>query len=129
VTGPRRAPAVARRVAGKAPQPRRAAPSGRARTGRRSAGEVAPDPKRIMAGWEPRFVADRARAEEAIRLYRDLGFEVVADLIEPDDLSPDCGDCGLAMALRFRMIYTRRPPPAVAKVAARSRPRRGGTDG
>jgi len=81
-----------------------------------------------MAGWEPRFVADPARAEEAIRLYRELGFEVVADLIESKDLSPDCGDCGLAMALRFRMIYTRRPPRAAAPAASRRRQRKGGTD-
>ena len=91
---------------------------------RRSAGEIEPDPARVMAGWTPRFVADRARADEAMRLYRDLGFEVEADLVDADDLSPDCGDCRIAMALRFRMIYTRRPPRTAVTPAPSARKRR-----
>jgi hypothetical protein len=91
-----------------------------ARPRRRSAGEVEPDPARVMAGWTPRFVADRARADEAMRLYRELGFEVAADVVDADDLSPDCGDCRIAMALRFRMIYTRRAPGVVAPPATRA---------
>ena len=76
---------------------------------RRTGAEVAPDPARIAAGWEPRFVADGARADEAVRLYRELGFEVVADPVTAEHLSPDCGDCRIVVALRFQMIYTRRP--------------------
>jgi hypothetical protein len=71
--------------------------------------EVAPDPRRIADGWQARFVADGARADEAVRLYRELGFEVAADPIAPEHLSPDCGDCRVVIALRFQMIYTRRP--------------------
>ena len=86
----------------------------------RGRAEVAPDPARIAAGWEPRFVADGARADEAVRLYRELGFEVAADPVTPENLSPDCGDCRVVMALRFQMIYTRRP---------RRRPGRHGQEG
>jgi hypothetical protein len=72
--------------------------------------EVAPDPARIAGGWELRFIADRSRAEEAIRLYGELGFEVAADSIAPENLPRDCADCRLVMALQFRAIYTRRRP-------------------
>ena len=69
---------------------------------------VTPDPARVADGWEPRFVADGARAEEAVRLYRELGFETVADPVVPGNLPGDCGDCAIVTALRFHMIYTRR---------------------
>ena len=57
-------------------------------------------------GWERRFVAFGERAEEAIQLYRDLGFEVVADPVQPDDMAAECTDCQLVTL--FRTIYTRR---------------------
>ncbi len=70
----------------------------------------APDPARLEAGWERRFVADGQRADEAIRLYEELGFEVAADPVPPEALTGACTDCQLLMLLRFRTIYTRRPP-------------------
>ena len=69
---------------------------------------VQPDPVRIADGWEFRFAADGARADEALRLYRELGFEVAADPVAPKNLPPDCGDCRIVTALRFQMVYTRR---------------------
>lgn len=66
------------------------------------------DLERIADGWERRFVADRARAEEAERLYRELGFEVIADPVAPEDLPEGCGPCRLARELQFRIVYTRR---------------------
>jgi hypothetical protein len=89
-----------------------------------SSGEVAPDPARIAAGWEFRFAADRARADETVRLYRELGFEVAADPIVPRNLSPDCGDCRLVSALGFQLIYTRRPGTAGATAPAATRGRK-----
>lgn len=71
---------------------------------------LAPDPERVAAGWERRFVADAARADEAMRLYAQLGFEVCADPLEPEELAGECEDCRLLMLLQFRTIYTRRPP-------------------
>lgn len=70
---------------------------------------VAADPARVAAGWVFRFVADRARAEEAVRLYQELGFEVAADPVAPGNLAQDCEGCPVVDALGFRMIYTRRP--------------------
>ena len=77
-----------------------------------SEAQLAPDPARIADGWERRFIADGRRAEEMIALYRDLGFEVCADPVRPEQLDDDCEDCKLLMLLEFKTIYTRRPTPA-----------------
>jgi len=60
-------------------------------------------------GWERRFVADRMRAEEAIRLYREMGYEVRSEVSAAEDLPVGCGACPLPRELRFQVIYTRRP--------------------
>jgi hypothetical protein len=70
---------------------------------------VRADPERLAAGWERRFVADARRAEEAMELYRQLGYEVCADPVTAGDLAPGCDACELATLLRFATIYTRAP--------------------
>lgn len=75
-----------------------------------SESQLRPDPARIADGWERRFIADSARAEEAIQLYEGLGFEVAADPIRPDEMGEDCDDCQLLALMKFRTIYTRRKP-------------------
>ncbi len=70
--------------------------------------QIAPDPARLAAGWERRFIADGERAAEALRLYEELGFEAAADPLRPEELSGECTDCRLLMLLQFRTIYTRR---------------------
>jgi len=74
-------------------------------------GRVAPDPARIADGWTPRFVVGPDRLEEVLRLYRELGFEAVADPIRPPDMEDDCRDCRLLVQLRFRYVYTRGGAP------------------
>jgi len=69
--------------------------------------QLAPDPARAAQGWERRFIADATRAEEAVRLYEELGYEVCADPLRPDDLAGECEDCRLLMLLQFKTIYTR----------------------
>ena len=59
-------------------------------------------------GWTRRFIADGARAEEMIRLYQDLGYEVVADPVDPEQMGDECDDCRLLILRGFKMIYTRR---------------------
>jgi hypothetical protein len=71
---------------------------------------AAPDPVRLAAGWERRFIAAGSRVDETLDLYRELGYEVVADPVLPSDLAGECSDCAVVAALSFRMIYTRRPP-------------------
>jgi hypothetical protein len=73
-----------------------------------SAGALAADPARLAAGWERRFITDGVRAEEVVKLYTDLGFEVAADPLRGLDLPADCTDCQLATLLSFKTIYTRR---------------------
>lgn len=99
--------------AGSGPRSPDAAPLGRmvGQEARRLLAEarIAPDPARVAAGWERRFVADGGRVDEALRLYRELGFEVCADPLRPEDLAGECEDCQLLMLLRFQTIYTRVP--------------------
>jgi hypothetical protein len=67
-----------------------------------------PDPTRLAAGWEFRFVADARRAEEAVELYDRLGFEAEAVQVESEVLDEDCADCQIVMLLKYKAIYTRR---------------------
>lgn len=56
--------------------------------------------------WTRRFVAAPPRLEEAVALYRSLGFEVRLESVEENELPPGCQDCQAA-SLLFRVIYTR----------------------
>jgi len=69
---------------------------------------IRPDPERVAAGWERRFLADPARAREATELYERMGFEVALDPVRPEDLEEGCADCALVTTAGFRMLYTRR---------------------
>jgi len=73
-----------------------------------SEAQLEANPERIADGWERRFVADAQRAKEAIDLYTEMGFEVCADPVRPDELGEDCEDCMLLAQLRFKTIYTRK---------------------
>ncbi len=71
----------------------------------------APGAARDRDGWELRFVAEGRRAEEMIELYRELGFEVVADPVSvggASDAGVECHGCRAASEDRFLAIYTRR---------------------
>jgi len=70
--------------------------------------QIEGDPQRIAEGWERRFIADGRRAEEMIALYTELGFEVIADPVSPNEVGEDCDDCQLLAALQFKIIYTRK---------------------
>jgi hypothetical protein len=59
--------------------------------------------------WERRFIADPQRAEEAVELYRQAGYEVRVEAAIPDDLREECESCWLVAGGYFRVIYTRRP--------------------
>lgn len=72
-----------------------------------SEAQLEPDPQLIAEGWERRFIADRRRGEEMMTLYRDLGYEVRAEPVKPEEVGDECSDC-LLLALQFRTIYTRK---------------------
>jgi hypothetical protein len=70
--------------------------------------QIRGDPRRLADGWKRRFIADPERAKEAVELYTQLGYEVAADPVRPEDLGDDCEDCELLARMRFAVIYTRR---------------------
>ncbi len=59
-------------------------------------------------GWQRRYLADEHRAQEALELYRSLGFEVRAEKLEPSDFGPQCGECSLTVCRSYVLIYTRK---------------------
>ena len=74
-------------------------------------------PKRILEklpitplegdGWERRFITDVDRADEALDLYSQLGFEVHAEPVLASDLGGGCNECALVATCQFKTIYTR----------------------
>lgn len=79
-----------------------------------AAGRIRPDPARLAAGWERRFVIERARAADLARLYEGMGLEVALDPVAPELLEDDCTDCRLVSALDYVTLYTRKPGGAVS---------------
>lgn len=77
-----------------------------------AAGRIRPDPARIAAGWERRFVIEKGRAADLTRLYAQAGFEVVQDPVPPELLDDECVDCRLIVQLEYVSLYTRRPGSA-----------------
>ena len=74
------------------------------------AGErIRPDPARLAAGWERRFVIERSRAGDLARLYEAMRLEVALDPVAPELLEEDCTDCRLVAALEYVTLYTRKP--------------------
>jgi len=86
--------------------------SGGLDVGRLFADAGRPDPARLEAGWEHRFVAEGRRADEMIALYRELGFEVAADPVPTLDMRGGCAACFGSSTDSHRSIYTRRPQRA-----------------
>ncbi len=69
---------------------------------------IRPDPARLAAGWERRFVIERARVGDFARLYEQSGFEVAIDPVPPELLADECTDCRLVAALDYVQVYVRR---------------------
>ncbi|HLC02627.1 MAG TPA: hypothetical protein VJK02_06295 [Anaerolineales bacterium] len=76
-----------------------------------SEAQLQPDPSLLEKGWERRFIADGLRAQEAVELYTQLGYEVRAEPVQLEDLPEACEACRLATLLQFKTIYTRRRGP------------------
>jgi hypothetical protein len=69
------------------------------------------DPKLLAEGWVRRHLADAAKAEESVDLYRSMGFEVRVEQLTPGDFGPQCAQCASAACHACVLIYTRRPEP------------------
>lgn len=70
--------------------------------------QLQPDPSLIARGWERRFIADEQRAREAMELYSQLGYEVRAEPVLPEELPDDCENCKTVVSFYFQTIYTRK---------------------
>ncbi|MFQ5418916.1 MAG: hypothetical protein ACE5FD_00585 [Anaerolineae bacterium] len=70
--------------------------------------EFEPDADLVAQGWKRRFMADPVRAQEAIHMYTELGFDVHIESVKPTELSEICGDCRLATCRAYATIYTRK---------------------
>ncbi len=69
--------------------------------------QLQPDPARVAAGWQRRFITDATRCKEMSELYRELGYEVCADPVKPQELLDDCQGCRVVVESQFVTIYTR----------------------
>ena len=69
--------------------------------------QVRPDPARLDQGWVRRFVIEARRAEEYVRLYESIGYDVVADPVRREQVDDRCDDCRVVLLLDYRTIYTR----------------------
>ena len=70
--------------------------------------QLQPDPALVAEGWERRFTADEQRAQEAMELYTQLGYEVRAEPLRPGEFHDSCQDCGTTVSASFCTIYTRK---------------------
>lgn len=70
--------------------------------------QLRPDPALVAEGWERRFTADAQRTPEVMDLYSQLGYEVRAEPVLPEELKNECDDCRSPVILEFKTIYTRK---------------------
>ena len=70
--------------------------------------QLQPDAILVAEGWERRFTADAQRAQEAIELYTQLGYEVRAESLLPEQFTGECEGCHSQVISTFKTIYTRK---------------------
>ena len=73
-----------------------------------SAARIRPDPARLAAGWERRFVIERERSADLVRLYAVAGYEVAVDAVPAQALADECDGCRVVFMREYVSIYTRR---------------------
>ena len=62
----------------------------------------------IAAGWQRRYLADPARAQEARDTYEAAGFEVHLEQLLPADFGAACSGCAETVCASYVVIYTRK---------------------
>jgi hypothetical protein len=66
------------------------------------------DPKLEAEGWQRRFMADGQRLQEYMDLYDSLGYAVRTEIVQPEEIGPECTDCRLIVCRLFVTVYTRK---------------------
>lgn len=56
-------------------------------------------------GWEKRFTMDEPRLSEMVEQYKEIGFEVLIEPVDPS--SEECTRCLTVFSERYKTIYTR----------------------
>ena len=59
-------------------------------------------------GWLKRTILDEPRLTEIVELYESLGFKVLIEPIQPDQLRDDCKSCFLANCDKFKAIFIKK---------------------
>jgi hypothetical protein len=59
-------------------------------------------------GWTRQFTADEPRLSEAAEEYKKLGFEVLLEPVNPQEMEGECSSCLMAACDQYKIIYTRR---------------------
>ena len=66
------------------------------------------DPRLVADGWQRRFMADGQRLTEYVDLYSSLGYEIRTEIVQPEEIGPECTDCRLIVCRQYVTLYTRR---------------------
>ena len=59
-------------------------------------------------GWIKQFITDEPHLSEAVEEYQELGFEVLLEPIDPQEMTEECTTCLMGACDRYKTIYTRR---------------------
>jgi hypothetical protein len=59
-------------------------------------------------GWTRQFTTDEPRLSEASEEYEKLGFEVLWEPVQPQEMEGECSSCLMAACDQYKIIYTRR---------------------
>ncbi|MHA2251679.1 MAG: hypothetical protein ACXAD7_15050 [Candidatus Kariarchaeaceae archaeon] len=62
----------------------------------------------IKEGWTKRTILDEPRLSEVVELYESLGFKVLLEPIQPDQLGKDCKSCYLANCDKFKAVFIKK---------------------
>jgi hypothetical protein len=57
--------------------------------------------------WEKRSTNDEPRLSELVKMYEEIGFEVLLEPFEPDK-EPGCSECMKISPQLYQTIYTRK---------------------
>ena len=57
--------------------------------------------------WEKRSTNDEPRLSELVKMYEEIGFEVLLEPFKPDE-EPGCSECMKISPQLYQTIYTRK---------------------
>ena len=66
-------------------------------------------PDLLAAGWVRRFLVSPDRVNESMAIYTEMGLEVRAEKLRPEDFGPARVGCSREICHEYLMIYTRAP--------------------